>query len=727
MLQQKLFSFIAAGRELLSRKAAEFMSPSGGKTLTSVPDEEPPFAIGDHVDEDTLTEHVKDLGETAGVETIRVLQDNHYDVIDERGVSPIEDTLHTLCSAALNICCAIVGKNRISYETQGMELKQKLNSKTHDERKEAYLQDKAEVIDRQLEKAEKPLRNQARFEGLLSNAKRSMNRCKIRRDHILKTVYNNMIPVKTWIEKHYWKIVFAMLFPEALGTLSTVEVMPENNLPLPLILPIVGGISVSLLYAGDICGALFARMRKTGLRVKTLIVPVAVIFFNLFIIMYIRYNTPEGAFILSLVNVAIVALVSFLSYLKHRRADYFDVADEYIRQEKKVAKYTDKIRNNQKKTEANRQAVYNKFNAQAERAVTEQEDGLNDQILANEKILKTFDAYARTQVFIPINAIYKTAIQAVRSNVISARQEHGLTPVFFTNTPIRPLYDPSGGGASGNPSSSKGGGIRKIASVITILVLMGLFSACGGAGGYDEQRSFEKSDYREVIYISDKSIATKDSVALPSFQDQLSYVFDMIDFEPYENPGTIAKDGYRVTLSEITNTSFPASYTVMVPPVNGSVFTLVKNHRIKGQKAFIDEVSTIMSHLYRPEGLPHSYVVECLCEALSTGEAAVHRPRSVFVVSDLLHHAPDFSFYQYGARLMDHYDDLAAKADAVCPAFTENGLSGVEITAVYLPGVRDDMISKASRNFWTQYVRERGGIIRFLPNLPGTHRETVGR
>ena len=481
--------------------------------------------------------------------------------------------------------------------------------------------------------------------------------------------------------------------------------------------PIAATIAFMIALGGHYLG----KLLSWNISKWAIISPASVMIILLGIVFYVRFNGAQSAFVLFFLNVAAGILVTFLSYMRHKDDQYFIPDDIAARLGKEKDRLGRDIINLKNGVEAETQRVYDHWHAKASAFVQAETRRLKKEIANCDKAITAFDNYRRTQVYIPIEAIYTEAIHKLRVGIIQSRKKEGLNLMSFDDIPIKPLVFYKDGGTYKSRQNGWIKGIRKFNILLAVLVVffLGLMSCDSEAPA---------PLFKETVYIGDHSIEKQDSAALPSVEDQISFLFTSIDFSPYVDSMAVTRDRIKVTLTHIGATSFPPIFTMELEqgkPHN----EMVKSKRRKVQKRFVEEVWQEVAVRSQLKGLSYSYVDACLCQVLVPLVHSSADVKRVLIVSDMILNTPviGVNFYRMGRRLTDEYDNMVRKLDEACPAMLDIDMSGIQITVVYLPFGKDDDIARHTRTFWTKYINSKGGQIEFLPNLPRAQINVVAR
>ena len=677
-------------------------------------------SVEDHVNTGKIQKMVnKGLKKKLVILVASILKNNGFDLLPS-GVSPVEEQIRAECNKTGLECIAMIERPKTAYENTCMILMEKLESESDDERRERHIEQIAEKMTANLAAAQKPLKDKQALERELKRTNQSRQAAETKAAKIADEHYGGFHPIKDPLQKLIKPFVISLATPEGVLVYRAIENMPENILEPFSIGLISVGITGGLLAGCHFLGISFTKKNNIWTRIA-LGTAVAVLLAAVF---YIRFSGEETDFVFVFFNFAFCILVPVLSYLDHKDDIYYIPANEAAKLDKKEGCLKDKIASKEDEAAEKEQRVYDRINAEASLAVKEETDELKDGISVCNKAKGEFTNYKSNRIIKPVTAMYEAAIHEVRVNIMQARKREGLEEVSFENQPIIPLDfdDDNNGGGGGGTASQNGqdqGSIKK--SVITVLIAVLSFLSMTGCGG-DSPAPLVK----EGVYIGDGSIEKKDSAALPAVKDQIAYFFTTLEYEPYANPMSVTRDAVKVRITNIGPTSFP-SISVFDLPQGLPRGRMVKSKRRKVQNHFKDEVSEEIKIRSQPQGLPYSYVGACLCEVLVPLSRSKADVKTVLIVSDMILNNPDMglNMYRVGKRLELDYDSFSGKLDKACPGFEEIDLGGIEITAVYLPSRGNDALARATRDFWTRYISEKGGQIRFLPNLPKSQQKVA--
>lgn len=667
-----------------------------------------PTSIENEVDMADIRSTITELENRVEMLADSVRQDGRYDDL-QSGISPLEATIRSECNKAGRKCLMEAAYIRDNAVNLRADMAEQLNAETAAQRKERFIQQNAEQMNQELVAAEKPLLNIPVLKQEQSRTQQNKERAEAKRDKVHEKDYDGMTPIKGFFQKPwvYLSVVAVVLPVEVTMVSEAIDKLSDNNFRPMEIEFIAGTIAFMMALGGHLTGVLLSR--KTG---KLLAVaPASVVVILLAIVCYVRFNGAESAFVLFFINVAAVILVTLLSYYRHKDDAYFKAEGEASRLARAKVSLGSRISQIEKAVEAEKQRVYDHWNAKALAFVRGETGRLKDIIADCDRKISAYDNYLENRIVGPIEGIYEGAVQGLRTNINLARRQNDLESVSFDSSPIRPL-DFYNNVTKDLPSKngSEGGRDGLYAACITLLLLV--FSLAGCA---PEPESLS----REGIYIADWSINQEDSSALPPVADQIAFLFSSLEFEPYSDTMAVTKDALKITVTHIDRTSFPPLYTVELK--EGETYRrMIKSHRRTAQKEFIKRVEHEITAQFKPQGLPYSYVQACLCESLAPLARSQADVKQVLIVSDMILYNPDMgvNFYRYGNTLMDNYETVAQKLDIACPAMSEANLGGIEITAVYLPKVEDDVVATQTRRFWEKYLSEKGAKIEFKANLP---------
>ena len=328
-----------------------------------------------------------------------------------------------------------------------------------------------------------------------------------------------------------------------------------------------------------------------------------------------------------------------------------------------------------------------------------------------------------------IESKYRMAVSTLRYGINCYRQDAGLDSIDYDNIPIAPLNldepvivpekDPAPSTAESQRPLNGHSKVRSNGQMmhgITALVLSLMLSACGG---YSTPEPLQELPSKALLYMGDWSVEPEDITQLPPIEDQIAAIFDMLAFAPQNDPLAIERAEITVIAGHIGQTSYPAFYAQVMPGDLTPERDMVKAKRRQVQNEFISAAGPMIGQEFKAEGLPQSYVIPCLCEGLRKLMLTEATEKYALIVSDLIQNDPQrLSFYKYGADLMDHYEEIADKADKLCPALQGKIVTDTKFTAVYLPNPRDDRMALATRDFFMRWLGGKGIDIKFQPNLP---------
>lgn len=671
---------------------------------------EPENRIYDTLEIDTkkIKQRIKKLEKKAMAFANAVLKDELYDLLPS-GISPIEEKIRALCSKAGQKCLSKVlykVKEIAAIKKSLLVNLAKLNKETI---KNEFLIWHSEQVEKDHAENQKKAQQITVKEEKLRQVKRKKEYLEITRDHALDKHYSGYAPTKGIIFNKLWYygVQFLVFSLETVLNFFAIENLPDNELAAPFIALVATGIGLIIWWS---CHYLGVSLTKKSNKWE-IITPTSVIVILLSIVFYIRFNGASSAFVLILVNKAGCIMAAYWSYLRHKDDRYFipaDEADKLALEEANIKKDIDAILQDQV---ASKQQIIKHWESEAERAAHAEITNLEKQIERCEKISSHCNDYFETQVALPIYAIYQSAIQLLRANLIAARKKHKLESVSFDDFPVKVLDFHHGieGVSSDFENIHKNGKTAKsyIYSIFLFLFITSWLSC-----------NQPDPVFKEAVVVSDPSMTIPDTAEVFAQEGIASFLFRNIDFDPK----IVTRDAIRIKFTSIGDTYLQPVYTAELKE-GDSFFFMVKSKRKIAQKSFEDAVIKEIKALPKPtpKGLPYSYVHSCMCEILVPLINSNAQVKQVLLLSDLILNAPDLgiNFYRYKNKdLMSDYDELKRKLDLTCPELNQKGLKGINIAVLHLPEKKEDKITKKTREFWSRFLREKGAHIEFVPNLP---------
>lgn len=680
--------------------------------------------IKDIVDVKTIDETMAEFKNQVEVLVSAVGKNEEYISVDASGLSPREGELHATGKKTLNLCRSMVEYEQNPYTMRREMFEDELNGETQEQRKERFLQSHASEIGQEVADAEKPLAKIAEMENQQRRAKHKKEQAHSLRDKILATSYGGSEPLPnmlhTWV---YWAIVAVLLPVEGILNFAALDALKDGSLPTMFLIPVAATLSLMMAGGGHFLGSFTAAKAHKGAIASALMVCILL----LGIIFYLRDAGSD--FILSFINLGAVLLLTALSYLRHKDEAFFQVEKDgltWAREEEQLGTQMFEIK---KSAETETRAIYDRWNAKAAKFVRNEIKPLKTEIAKLKREESAFANFIETYIVTPINAIYFDGAQRLRSNLAKARRVNGL-PLVPVNTPIKPL---EGGGTpqppppvnmppvelevepevihhhNGNGQASKRNGLFPWDNINMLPFLFALMMM--GMGCAPDA----PVQVKEVVYIGDWSIAPKDSIYLPTIDEQVSFLISQTGIET--EGLAVSRDNIRLTATHIGDTRFPSVDKIELEEGKPD-WKMVKSKRRTAQKEFAEQVRASIAKHGTPKGLESSHVMSCLCQVLPKLSSSDADEKTVFINSDMIEYSDTENFYSLKTRMPKGYDKIVARLDAACPPMQDVSLNGIELTAVYLPNVKVDKTAHYTREFWKRYIEDKGGSIKFLPNLP---------
>lgn len=634
-------------------------------------------------------------------------------------VSIRELEIRSAANKAGQRCIAEVDKTYTAHQSELSELLRRQAEAPEHVLRQQFLDSHSDQISLELTKAGKPARKIPELEACINTVRLKKVAADISRDTVRKEKYKNVAPVKGMLNSWpYWAFVFLLLPVEFILNAAALDSLRDGDLPPMFIWPTAATLSFMIAVAGHYLGNLLAGNSKWYL----VAVPVLVLAILLGIVFYIRANSAQTAFVLVFINVAAALLVTFLSYNRHRDDPYFVPADQAEKLALEEASIAAKINDAPAASERAGQDVLKRWNVRAARHAKEAGGALENMIAERRKVIEIYKGFRLQQVIEPIEMAYHDACLRFQGNVLQTHLSKEPSAQLIEFQPLLPLdfYKEAAAGTPHEGHSVSNGQARQNANPLPPLAV--LIICLYGLPGCDTSTP----SVHEGMYIGDWTIEAADSASLPSVEEQASYLLSRLGVHSHSDPQSVTRDSFRLGMTHIDRTSLPAMDFAILPS-GEPTYKMVKPRRRKLQEQFVEKVSNGIALHSKPQGLPFSNIGACLCETLVSLAGSKAKTREILIVSDMILNDPETgeSFYRRGSTVADDYEKIAMQLDRQCPAMQGIDLGGIHVTAVYLPGAKDDAVARYARQFWARWFSERGGRIEFLPNLPSVARPKV--
>lgn len=747
---------ILQGSKYLAQKLRAF--GSGGATSTPSqevstpsPEEQKPVLVSDKLVQlsDIDTTHNKDLlkelKSELALQSKAVSTGGLYNIL-EAGISPIEQKIRLaaqdvggqIVSSVLRHLNAAEGMLNGFLEHQG--------SKTDKAVKINFLA--LHNAEKAAEKAvaRKPLIKVNGVERQRRNTKDNKEKYFQQKAHVLKTVYNGLVPEKlTPLTKGlFFGLILMFGVGEGIFIYDSIGRMADNELSdffrLIVTIVLMLGLIVSAHKLGQELnvksssddGSTQKKYWQKYLPALFYAVIATLLFAG---VCYIRFSTiptvaidstgfsqlmgvetEEGSkdYLFLLLNLGFLLLVTGLAKWMHRHDDYFAFDGLYTKLLKQEAAHEQKIQKIQTAVAAKEEEIERKWLGDAQRHLDEVRANERAEIDNCKSIIAAFRIYLKRQS-ISLSDIYQNAIVELRTNIIFAREREGLAAISFDAAPIKALdfdkgidlsdiYKKSSNSDTTIPPQPSRNGVHKGFTTIALLVACFLFSSCA-----NEQPPPPIS--KTIAYVSDWSIDKKDADLLPSTEAQLLFLFKTAGFAPT----AVSADGINFLTAHIGTTSLAPVYRCSLSQGSSN---MVKAQRRKQQRAFGGCVYEKVKMQNIQQGLEQSFVGATLQQILPPLARSDDSLKICLFASDMvLNNKNVVNFYRYGSQLMENYSSIADKIEKAYPALKDIDLNGVKFYAAYLPNKKTDKIAKATRLFWTKWFASKNASIEFLPNL----------
>lgn len=680
--------------------------------------------VSDTVDQKTIQRRLDEFEREGNVLVNSVSKNGEYKhVID--GKPPVLRALQALGTKTIGVCTSVVEYAKAPFTHAREELEATLGLKSKEERRDYFLEQNGEAISAEVAKAEEPLMEAKTKKAEMETARNRKEEAAAKRQKIANETYGGYPPDPTLLHGAlYWCVLVVLFIIESLlnyGALDSID----SDLNFWAIGPTSLILSGMIALAAHFTGSLLANKSE-----KALIWVVGISgTLILGIVFWLRMNGLASTGILTLINVSASLLTAGLSYLRHRDDPYFQAEAAFIKWQGRENRLQKEIDGLEKLVTGNVSRVYDRWNAKAARFVEAEVAPLEREILRQKRAEEALDNYLKTKVLDKVQAVYQELCVKAEINFVKARQNNDLPETIASKPTDVPVSEAvkeaeevetyeaeemddeevraqTGGYFKMNGAGRAGDLDTGFYSLLWGLILFG-FTACATG---------DSPQHTEALVIGDGSIKMVDSAALPSPAQQASFLLGQIGF-PYGDPLAITQDAVRVRITQIGETSFPVIQTLELAS-GGPLWSMVKTKRRKEQALFSQDLTAAIKEATAPMGLPSSYVFDCLCQTLPALADTEADQKIVLIISDMLEYSEVEDFYTLAVRLAGGYGQVVKTLELRCPALHGVDLSGISITAVYLPDSKRDKATRAARQFWSRYIQSKGGVIEFLPNLP---------
>lgn len=669
--------------------------------------------INEIVDDETIKANIQKFNTVAETLVGSVIKNGEYR-FDINGNPPVLKELGILAEKTKSICEAIVSFAKAPYTQYRIELETRLAQQTDEDRRDYFLDQNGESITCEISEAEKPLLDIKSKKIKVINARNRKEEAWAKRDKISKDQYGGFSPEKGVIHGFLYWIIAAFIIPtETVLNFGALDVM-ESDLQVWFIAPTALTITMMIAGAAHFLGFFIGNKSHKGL-ILTAFITAALM---LGMVFYIRINGVESAFVLTFINLAAFILMSGLSFYRYKDSKYHTADESFNKWQDEESQLEHEIALIEKTAEDTKTGILNKWKAKATTAVNEQIKPLKLEILQLVREEEVFDVYLKTHVIEPIDVAHKDYSTRAEINFIKARKKNGLD-IPVVSSPKDDLVEEyevetvSDVEINGKPFGGMEDLQKGFYSILAVLCFF-CFTAC-------TEQSVRQVD---IVFIGDGSIEVKDSIALPSVDQNLSFVFDSIEFKPYSNYTEVVRDKIRVQVMAIGETSFPPIQTFALS-AGESMWRMVKSKRRAEQKSFVENIRPAVQESMTPLGLPSSHVFDCLCRVLPPLVKSGADKKMVLMISDLLELSEVENFYKLSSHMPNKLQKIADRFESHCPGMKDLSLAGINFTAVYLPDKERDKVTRYSRMFWEMYFQSKGGQIDFLPNLPKANSQRI--
>ena len=691
-LLAKVLGTLGQGKSSPASRPFGFVATKAGQRL---------FKVTQIVDDKAVKAHVDDFKTEGEVLVGAVAKNGEYEY-EIGGQPPAVQELYALATKTITLCTALVDFAKAPYTNARNEVEALRHMQTDEARKEAFLQQNGEAINREVADAEKPLIEIKAKTEEMRHARDKKEEAAEKRKKISKEKYGGFPPVARAIALWLYAIILVFILPTEtmlnVGALDSIESDLQSWFVWPTALTITSMIALAAHFLGVFMG------NKSHKGLIAICLATAVLMLG--IVFFLRAHGIQSAFVLTFINLAACLLMSGLSYIRHKDELYFRADEACIKWQNVESRLQKEIDTIEKTATDSVSAIYDRWNASAMQAVKEDVEHLELEILRLERAEEAFDNYLATHVIEPVRAMHEDFVTRTRCNFIKARQKNGMpVPPIVQEDEVQD--DETGGDTYSENGWDVDGKHTGFCSLLVAVLLLG-FTAC---------TQDVPPKHIDMVVIGDASIAVEDSASLPTSEQQLAFIFEGIGFNAYEDYLSVTRNHIRMRVTHIGETSFPPVQTIELEE-GEPLWSMVKSKRRAVQKTFIEEASAAIEVHTKPKGLSSSRVFDCLCHVLPPLVNSDADRRTVLITSDLLEHSDVEDFYTLNGRMPDAFLTIKNRFETHCPALKEASFSGIDFTAVYLPDKMRDKSTRHARAFWAMYIRDKGGQIEFLPNLP---------
>jgi hypothetical protein len=681
--------------------------------------------ITDIVDDEAVQDHIGKFKIEGELLVDAVSKYGEYEYELENGSPAVLKEVSVLAEKTISLCTSMVIYAKTPYTKYREELEYLLNRKSREERENEFLDQNIETINREISEAEKPLLEIKSKEYEAKQARDKKDEAKSKRSKISKEKYGGHPPTKRAVSKWVYGGFISLLAPTETmlnsGALDTIESDLQTWFILPTALTITGMIAM----AAHFLGVFIANKSSRGLIAITVTSSILM----LGIIFFLRANGIQSAFVLTFINVAAFLLMTGLSYLRHKDDAYFKADQAYLKWSESESDLYQEIATITKTAEDDKSAIYDKWKVEAATTVKKEVEPLKLEILRLEREEELFDNYLKTKILDPLHAMRQDFLTRAEINYVKARMDNKL-PVWEHVVKAKPEEESVEEDIETYEAEidvdenftfnehyrangfNHGDDIKK--GFYTLLMIVSFF---GVTSCVTDRKEEVPPEHIEMIVVNDASISKKDSVAIPTSEQQLAFMMDVIGFEPYQDYLSVTRDQVRLQVTFIGDTSFPPVKTVELNE-GVPIWKMVKSKRREEQKVFIEDALAAITEYAPPQGLPSSHVFDCLCQVIPPLVASDASQKKVLMISDLLEYSDAENFYTLYKRMPGEFESIKDHLEDYCPALKDLSFEGIDFTAVYLPDEDRDKATRNARKFWEMYINSKDGKIDFKANLP---------
>ena len=612
------------------------------------------------------------------------------------GTTPIIFKIKSNAKKTTAICKALIDRAKFPYKQERINCEEHLKSYTDDEHKNNFLEQNKEEILSEVANSQKPLSKVNSYNNEATIARNKKEEAASLMQNICNKLYDGYRPIHKAIHGWLYFVILIICLPtELVLHMNALQDLPDQDLSFGLLLPIALTLTFLMTLSAHFSGSWIAKGLSRVLIYGAIITGLITVFITL----YIR-SGAGSAFILSFVNLAIYILLIALSYVHTKPQNYFEAEKAFKYWLGVEDNFWAKIDDIKKTAKADDSNITDKWNTRSSKYL----NSLKKEILELKRAEAIIDNYLETNVQDPIKALEDDFTTHAKIELYKARKKNGL------NELIDDQQESNNHKNNDHVNNTKFNGFKSdIHTVILALIMMFAVTGCGYIS--------EPPIFNDIVVISDSSIEHKDSLALPSVGQQVSYVLSKVNFTPHNDTMNVIRDRIRVRLTKIVDTSFPPIQTIELDGV-ASVWSMVKSKRRIEQTNFVQDFYESLVKYSPPKGLKTSHVVDCFCEILPPLAKSNASNKLVFIVSDLLENSNFEHFYTLGNNITNQFNTISDNIDNHCHALKNIDLNGIEFTAVYLPNIETDNHIRQSKVFWKKYIEGKGGTFSFVPNLP---------